>query len=292
MNILQIDDLHKSFKENHVISGLDLSVEENSIYGFIGSNGSGKTTTMKMVLGLLKQDAGEIHVNGEKVIFGNTATNRHIGFLPDVPEFYTYMNADEYLKLCAEITDMEKSGQKERINHLLDLVGLNGVKARIKTYSRGMKQRLGIAQALINKPKLLICDEPTSALDPKGRREILNILQQIKGETTVIFSTHILTDVERICDKVGILYEGNIRKEIDLKKEAFGEKGIVVGLRPAEYERLSSEITLERLDENQYRITGHPIEAVYELLNTHRIYPDHLVRERKTLEDVYLEVTS
>lgn len=292
MNILQIDDLHKSFGENDVISGLDLSVEENTIYGFIGSNGSGKTTTMKMVLGLLKQDAGEIHVNEEKVIFGNTATNRHIGFLPDVPEFYTYMNAEEYLKLCAEITGIEKPGQKERIDHLLDLVGLKGVKTRIKTYSRGMKQRLGIAQALINKPKLLICDEPTSALDPKGRREILNILQQIKGETTVIFSTHILTDVERICDKVGILYEGKIRKEIDLKREAFGENGIVVRLRAEEYETLSGELTLERLDENQYRITGLSIESVYRLLNTHEIYPDHLVRERKTLEDVYLEVTS
>jgi ABC-2 type transport system ATP-binding protein len=292
MNILQIDDLHKSFRENDVISGLGLSVEENTIYGFIGSNGSGKTTTMKMVLGLLKQDAGEIHVNGEKVIFGNTATNRHIGFLPDVPEFYTYMNAEEYLKLCAEITGIEKPGQKERIDHLLDLVGLKGVKTRIKTYSRGMKQRLGIAQALINKPKLLICDEPTSALDPKGRREILNILQQIKGETTVIFSTHILTDVERICDKVGILYEGKIRKEIDLKREAFGENGIVVRLRAEEYETLSGELTLERLDENQYRITGLSIESVYRLLNTHEIYPDHLVRERKTLEDVYLEVTS
>ncbi|CAM4328388.1 ABC transporter ATP-binding protein [Lacicoccus alkaliphilus] len=292
MNILQIDDLHKSFRENDVISGLDLSVEENTIYGFIGSNGSGKTTTMKMVLGLLKQDAGQIHVNGEKVTFGHTATNRYIGFLPDVPEFYAYMNAEEYLKLCAEITDIRKSGQKERIDHLLALVGLQGVETRIKTYSRGMKQRLGIAQALINQPKLLICDEPTSALDPKGRREILNILQQIKGETTVIFSTHILTDVERICDKAGILYEGKIRKEIDLKKEALGEKGIVVELMPEEYEVLSGELPLERLDENKYRVTGLPIETVYRLLNTHKIYPDHLVRERKTLEDVYLEVTS
>lgn len=292
MNILQIDDLYKSFKENTVIDGLDLSVEANTIYGFIGNNGSGKTTTMKMVLGLLRQDAGEIRVNGEKVSFGDTNTNRHIGFLPDVPEFYTYMNAQEYLKLCAEITNIKKSEQKERISHLLQLVGLSGIDARIKTYSRGMKQRLGIAQALINKPTLLICDEPTSALDPKGRKEILNILQQIKGETTVIFSTHILSDVERICDKAGILYEGKLTREIDLKKEDFGDKGIIVKLGPEEYGKLSGVLAMENTGDDMYRVTGQPIEAVYRVLNTHHIYPDHLIRERKTLEDVYLEVTS
>lgn len=292
MEILKIDDLHKAFRENTVIDGLDLTVEENTIYGFIGNNGSGKTTTMKMVLGLLKQDSGEIYVNGEKVAFGNTATNRHIGFLPDVPEFYAYMNAEEYLGLCAEITGLEKSGKKARIVHLLELVGLQEVETRIKTYSRGMKQRLGIAQALINRPKLLICDEPTSALDPKGRKEILSILKQIKDETTVIFSTHILSDVERICDKAGILYEGKLVREIDLKGESFGDKGIIVKLGPEEYDRLSGGLALEGMGEGMYRITGRTIEEVYRLLHDHDVYPDHLVRERKTLEDLYLEVTS
>ena len=292
MSILKIDDLHKSFRDNKVIGGLDLVVEENTIYGFIGNNGSGKTTTMKMVLGLLKQDSGEIYVNGERVAFGNTATNRHIGFLPDVPEFYAYMNAEEYLKLCAEITGLAKSGRKARIDHLLELVGLQGVDKRIKAYSRGMKQRLGIAQALINRPKLLICDEPTSALDPKGRKEILSILQQIKGETTVVFSTHILSDVERICDRAGILYGGKLVREIDLRDESFGDKGIVVKLAPEEHARLAGDLALERLGDNMYRITGRTIEGVYRLLNNHHVYPDHLVRERKTLEDVYLEVTS
>ncbi|MCD2137758.1 ABC transporter ATP-binding protein [Salinicoccus halitifaciens] len=292
MSILKIDDLHKSFRDNKVIGGLDLVVEENTIYGFIGNNGSGKTTTMKMVLGLLKQDSGEIHVNGEKVVFGNTSTNRHIGFLPDVPEFYAYMNAGEYLELCAEITGIKKADRKARIDHLLELVGLQGVEKRIKAYSRGMKQRLGIAQALINRPKLLICDEPTSALDPKGRKEILNILHQVKGETTVVFSTHILSDVERICDKAGILYEGKLVQEIDLKDGNFGDKGIVVKLTPEERNRLAGDLILERMADNMYRITGCTLEEVYQLLNSHHVYPDQLVRERKTLEDVYLEVTS
>lgn len=292
MTILRIGNLHKSFKDNTVLDGLDLSVEKNEIYGFIGNNGSGKTTTMKMVLGLLKPDLGEIHVEGERVVFGDTPTNRHIGYLPDVPEFYTYMTAREYLNLCAEITNIRKSERKSRITELLELVGLSEVGSKIKTYSRGMKQRLGIAQALINRPRLLICDEPTSALDPKGRREILNILKQITGETTVIFSTHILTDVESICDKAGILYDGKIIKEFDLKKHNFGDKGIFIELHHEEYKQLADKLNISHIEQNTYRVTEHPLEEIYEILHEHKIYPEHILREKKSLEDVYLEVTS
>lgn len=292
MSILRIEDLYKSFNGNAVIKGLNISVEENSIYGFIGNNGSGKTTTMKMVLGLLKQDSGDIFVNDEKVAFGDTPTNRHIGYLPDVPEFYTYMNAEEYLKLCAEITGIEKSERKERTGNLLKLVGLNGVDTRIRTYSRGMKQRLGIAQALINRPKLLICDEPTSALDPKGRKEILNILKKIAGETTVIFSTHILSDVERICDKAGVLYDGEIIREFDLKHDSFGHRGISIELHQEEYEQIAHKLEISHTGQNMYLVTGHSMKEIYEVLYEHEIYPEHLKKEKKSLEDAYLEVTT
>lgn len=208
MAVLEVRGLHKSFGTKTVLDGLDFSVDEGSIFGFIGRNGAGKTTTMKIVLGLLKADSGEVTVCGEKVTYGGTATNRFIGYLPDVPEFYGYMTAKEYLKLCGEVTGMKSGEIKSRTDELLELVGLSGEKHRIKGYSRGMKQRLGIAQALINKPRLLICDEPTSALDPVGRRDILDIIQAAKGETSVIFSTHILSDVERICDDMAILEKG------------------------------------------------------------------------------------
>lgn len=292
MGILRIEELYKSFNDNSVIKGLNISVEENSIYGFIGNNGSGKTTTMKMVLGLLKQDSGNIFVNDEQVVFGDTPTNRHIGYLPDVPEFYTYMDAEEYLKLCAEITGIGKSERKDRIRNLLKLVGLDGVDTRIKTYSRGMKQRLGIAQALINRPKLLICDEPTSALDPKGRKEILNILKKIARETTVIFSTHILSDVERICDKAGILYDGEIIREFDLKHDSFGDRGISIELHQEEYEQLAHKLEISHTGQNMYRVTGHSMKEIYEVLYEHAIYPEHLKKEKKSLEDAYLEVTT
>ena len=211
MDILRIEQLHKSFGKNEVIKGLSLQVPEGEIFGFIGQNGAGKTTTMKMVLGLLPADAGNIYVCGEQVRFGETKTNEVIGYLPDVPEFYPYMTAMEYLKLCGQVTGLTPEKTKARSIELLGLVGLPISKKKIGGYSRGMKQRLGIAQALLNQPKLLICDEPTSALDPVGRKEILDILLAVKQQTTVLFSTHILSDVERICDRVAVLHDGVIQ---------------------------------------------------------------------------------
>lgn len=210
MNILEIKDLHMSFGSNEVLRGLDMVVAENSVFGFVGKNGAGKTTTMKIILGLLKPDQGTVMVCGEQVTYGSSRTNRHIGFLPDVPEFYSYMRPLEYLHLCGEIAGLSRERIKERSVELLELVGLGDVNRRISWFSRGMKQRLGIAQALITEPRLLICDEPTSALDPIGRRQILDILAALKGRTTVVFSTHILSDVERICDQVAILDGGKL----------------------------------------------------------------------------------
>ncbi|WP_271400946.1 ABC transporter ATP-binding protein [Salinicoccus roseus] len=292
MGILKIEGLKKAFNQKTVIEALSLEVAQNEIYGFIGSNGAGKTTTMKMVLGLLKPDEGRILVCGEEVRFGDTPTNRHVGYLPDVPEFYTYMNAEEYLKLCADITSMQKAEQRERIDELLTLVGLRGEKSRIRNYSRGMKQRLGIAQALIHRPKLLICDEPTSALDPKGRMEILKILKEITKETTVIFSTHILGDVERICDRVGILYDGKIVKEIDMSRGSLGEKGIVVELDQEAYGKVAPLLEMHHAGGSEYIIENHSLREIYNVLHKHEVYPERIVKERKSLEDVYLEVTT
>ena len=208
MDMLRITGLCKRFGDKEVLKGLNLTVPEGSIFGFIGVNGAGKTTAMKTVLGLLKADSGEILVNGERVVYGQTATNRHIGYLPDVPEFYGFMTAPEYLDFCGEISGMSKTETASRRDELLTLVGLRDEKHRVGGYSRGMKQRLGIAQALLNRPKLLICDEPTSALDPVGRKEILDILLLVREQTTVLFSTHILSDVERVCTDVALLNNG------------------------------------------------------------------------------------
>ena len=210
MNILEVSHISKAFGSRQIIRDLSFSVPEHTIYGFIGQNGAGKTTTMKMILGLYTIDSGTITVNGIPVKYGNNVTNKMIGYLPDVPEFYSYMTPMEYLTLCGEITGMEKKLIKARSEELLALVGLEKANKRIKGFSRGMKQRLGVAQALLNEPKLLICDEPTSALDPLGRRDLLEILKNVKDRTTIIFSTHILSDVERISDEIGLIKDGTL----------------------------------------------------------------------------------
>lgn len=210
MNSLEVKGISKSFGEKKVLQDLSFSVKKHSIYGFVGKNGAGKTTTMKMILGLLQADAGKILVEGEPVTYGANKTNRFIGYLPDVPEFYSYMTPEEYLDFCGDIAGIPLAEKKQKIEKMLQLVGLEQEKRKIQGFSRGMKQRLGIAQALITEPKLLICDEPTSALDPAGRKEILDILQAAGKETTILFSTHILTDVERICDEIGILHDGSL----------------------------------------------------------------------------------
>ena len=297
MDMLHIIGLTKRFGEKEVLKGLDLSVPEQSIFGFIGKNGAGKTTTMKTVLGLLKADSGEIRVAGEKVVYGQTATNRYIGYLPDVPEFYSFMTASEYLAFCGDITGLDKKESRKRSSELLELVGLAGEKHRIKGFSRGMKQRLGIAQALLNQPKLLICDEPTSALDPVGRKEILDILLAVKEQTTVLFSTHILSDVERICTDIAFLNNGVVsmqgtlaeiktkyrREEYCLETEWDGDKLRMLQAFPAMQSMERNQICFNEKDYNVFEILQFVTENRLALLKLERIEP--------TLESLFMEVT-
>ena len=297
MYMLRITGLHKRFGDKEVLRGLNLSVPEHSIYGFIGKNGSGKTTTMKTVLGLLKADSGEIFVNGEKVIYGQTNTNRYIGYLPDVPEFYSFMTAKEYLRFCGEITGMSRAYIEERTRELLTLVGLVDETHRIKGFSRGMKQRLGIAQALLSRPKLLVCDEPTSALDPVGRKEILDILLAIKDQATVLFSTHILSDVERICTDVAFLKDG----VVDIRGKL---SDIKTGYRSNEYmietENDSDTVILlnafpeaKEIDRNKMTFSENKYSAseVLGFVANHRISLLKVERLEPSLEVLFMEVT-
>lgn len=302
MEALKIGNLHKSFGKNKIINGLSISIPENTIFGFLGKNGAGKTTTMKMILGFLKKDEGSIKVFGEEVSFGQSKTNRFIGYLPDVPEFYGYMTAKEYLNLCGAITGLSKNEIKNKSVELLKLVGLRDVNKRISGYSRGMKQRLGIAQALLNSPKLLICDEPTSALDPLGRKEILDIILKIKDSTTVIFSTHILSDVEAICDHVVVLDKGKnvLEGSIDELKNIKRKNTIKIRFKSDKelkafksLDKFSNMLTNEKGDtlyltdeDNQLK----DIDILYELYKLN-IFPIEIKIEEPTLENIFMEVT-
>lgn len=297
MDMLRITGLHKRFGDKEVLRGLDLSVPEHSIYGFIGKNGSGKTTTMKTVLGLLSADSGEIVVNGEKVVYGQTDTNRYIGYLPDVPEFYPFMTAKEYLRFCGEITGMSRAETEERTKELLTLVGLADETHRIKGFSRGMKQRLGIAQALLSRPKLLVCDEPTSALDPIGRKEILDILLAIKDQTTVLFSTHILSDVERICTDVAFLKDGVVDiggKLSDIKTRYRSNEYVIETENDSDIVILLNTFPeVKKIDENKviFSEDKRSVSEVLRFVADHRISLLKMERLEPSLEDLFMEVT-
>ena len=296
MDMLRITGLHKSFGDKEVLRGLDLSVPENSIFGFLGKNGAGKTTAMKTVLGLLKADSGEITVNGEAVVYGQTATNRFIGYLPDVPEFYSFMNAGEYLRYCGEVCGMPRAEIALRSAELLDLVGLADEKHRIRGFSRGMKQRLGIAQALLSRPKLLICDEPTSALDPIGRKEILDILLAVRDQTTVLFSTHILSDVERICTDVAFLSDGVIamRGAVSELKEIKRSERLRIEAESAESANEILKLVSDSEKTAEYEITVKGDESklleVMSVLAKNKLPIKKIERIEPTLEDIFMEV--
>lgn len=299
MDILTLDNVSKKFGNKQVVKNLTFSVPEHKVFGFIGKNGAGKTTTMKMILGLIKMDEGEIRVNGSRVSFGQNDTNKYIGYLPDVPEFYGFMTPVEYLSLCGNITDMSDKDIKSKSEELLELVGLKDEKKRIKGFSRGMKQRLGIAQALLNSPKLLICDEPTSALDPLGRKEVLEVLSKVKEHTTVVFSTHILSDVERICDEVAFLHEGSIvmkgtlseiksmRKASSIEIECFKKEDVGRVLEIIHGGKITGNTSILYEADNENRM-GEIMKALAE----NNVIIQRIEMSEPTLEDLFVEVVS
>lgn len=296
MNVLEVRNIKKSFGSKNVLDGVSFSVPENCVFGFIGRNGAGKTTTMRAVLGLLQIDGGEIEVCGEKVRYGRTPESGCIGFLPDVPEFYGYMNASEYLTLCGEVTGIGGSELKKRCSELLSLVGLENEKHRISGYSRGMKQRLGIAQALINRPKLLLCDEPTSALDPVGRKEILELISAAKEQTSVVFSTHILSDVERVCSRVAFLeggktaFTGTIEEIHALRRDTALELTLV---RTEDIERVMAEFPAAELTDGRilFREASEKDSAdVMAFLAAQMIPVLRFERHEADIEDLFMEV--
>jgi len=203
--------LTKTYGSVQALVDLDLSVPYGSIFGFLGRNGAGKTTTMRMLTGLALPTAGRAWVAGLETTSLERSARARFGYLPQDPAFYTWMTGREYLEYVAQIQGVGSAQRKEQIARLLELSGLeDAAKRRIGGYSGGMLQRLGIAQALVGEPPVLLLDEPTSALDPAGRSEVLAMIAGLRGQVTVFLSSHILTDIERVCDTVAILHKGRL----------------------------------------------------------------------------------
>ncbi|KAF0111298.1 MAG: Uncharacterized protein FD147_1049 [Chloroflexi bacterium] len=211
MNAIKIEGLVKTYGSVRALDGLNLEVRSGSVFGFLGPNGAGKTTTLRILAGLALPNAGNASVSGIALSNTTPAPYARTGYLPEEPAFYPWMTPREYLDYVGRIFKIGSKERSARVDELLDVVGLKEVSKRhIGGFSRGMRQRLGIAQALVNHPEVLLLDEPVSALDPAGRKEVLELIEELGKECTVLMSSHILADVERVCDTVGIINKGKL----------------------------------------------------------------------------------
>jgi ABC-2 type transport system ATP-binding protein len=279
------------------LEGLDLEVSSGEVFGFLGPNGAGKTTTMKILMGLIYPTSGRARLFGKPL--GDVDVKHRIGFLPESPYFYDYLTADEFLFFYGQLFGMPGAELKRRIDELLTLVGLEKSRSlRLRRFSKGMLQRVGLAQALINDPQLVILDEPMSGLDPIGRKAVRDLILHLKEQgKTVFFSTHILSDVETVCNRVGILINGRLR-EIGSVEELLGRYGvktveiIAEGLTGPPAERLRNMAAktvvtgpkIWLLYDSEARID----EAVALIVNSGgRLIS--LVRQKSSLEDLFVK---
>jgi len=300
---LRIEGLTKEFRlglgRQRVVAldRLDLEVEPGEIFGFLGHNGAGKTTTIKLLLGLLAPTAGRAWILDRPI--QDVAVKQHVGFLPESPYFYEYLTAAEFLTFYGQLFGLSRQALAKKIDDLLTMVSLADARhLPLRKFSKGMLQRIGLAQALVNDPQVVILDEPMSGLDPIGRRDVRDIILRLKDEgKTIFFSTHILPDVEMICDRVGILVKGQLR--------AVGAVHELVGAATV----TSVEILVERLAEagareveqlggtvvrrgNQVLIKlddEHKTDQVVDLIRRHAGRLVSLVPHKRSLEDLFLK---
>lgn len=212
--MISLKKVSKEFGEKISVKNLSLDIKKGEVFGFLGPNGAGKTTTMKMILGLLKPTSGEITLFGKKA--GSLEARKRIGFLPENSHFYAHLTGREFLEFVGEIFHLSKAEREHRAKKLLKAVHLSSESwdRPVRTYSKGMQQRLGMAQALVNNPEVLFLDEPMSGLDPLGRREMKDLILSLKAEgKTIFFNSHILSDAEEMCDHIAILNLGRILRE-------------------------------------------------------------------------------
>ncbi|OGD18476.1 MAG: multidrug ABC transporter ATP-binding protein [Candidatus Aminicenantes bacterium RBG_16_63_16] len=298
--VLNIEDLHKTFisgfipKKRRILKGISFSVTAGEIFGFLGPNGAGKTTTLKCALGLIFPDRGKIEIFGRHHL--DARAKRRVGYLPEHPYFYEYLTATEFLDFYGQLFLMDRVERKEKTAALLRQVGLErAVDLPLRKFSRGMLQRVGLAQALINDPALVLLDEPLGGLDPLGRKELRDIIARLKQDgKTVFLCSHILQDIEMICDRVAIVAGGRVVSQgalLDLISEKV----------------LYTEVTLSGLAEEDLIDLGEPVsirsdrilikvfqdanvDALLELVRERRGRVHSLVPRTETLEDIFVEM--
>lgn len=295
---LKIESLHKSFKtgfipkKKTILKGISLSVNAGEIFGYLGPNGAGKTTTIKCILGLIFPDKGFIEVLGYP--FLSLKAKEKLGFLPENPYFYDYLSAYEFIDFYARLFGIKRTERPAKVRSLLRLVGLEkAAHIPLRKFSRGMLQRIGFSQALINDPDIVLLDEPLSGLDPIGRKEIRDIIVRLKEEgKTVFLSSHILQDIEMICDRVAILVEGEIINqgkitELISEKILFTEI-VVSGVKPDDLTSLGGNVSTQG-DRTLLKIHDEDrVERIFKLIQSSGGKIHSLIPRTQTLEDIFV----
>jgi ABC-2 type transport system ATP-binding protein len=293
---IQTNALRKEFGDNVAVRGLTLQVPAGEVFGFLGPNGAGKTTSIKMLLGLVAPTSGGGELLGEPI--GSRAARARVGFLPEHFRFHDWLTAEEFLTLHGQLYHMQTLRLRERLSELLELVGLTPFRRKqLRTFSKGMLQRIGLAQALLNDPALVFLDEPTSGLDPVGRRLVRDIIRDLRARgTTVFLNSHLLSEVEITCDRVAFIKHGEVIRLADLKTLLEGETRVTVradGLTPTILAGLESLGRDVRADGPQVTLTidgeaALPSLARYLVQQGAQLYA--LTPQRLALEDLFIQI--
>jgi ABC-2 type transport system ATP-binding protein len=298
MFVLRVQDLCKTFRTGFIpkrvkaIENVTFEIEAGEIFGLLGPNGAGKTTTMKCILGLVRPDSGSIELFGET---GNEVQARaNLGFLSESPYIYEMLTARDFLTFCAELYGMPRKAAVQRSDEMLAFFHLQDAADRqLRKYSKGMLQRIGLAQAMLNQARFLILDEPMSGLDPVSRKEVRDLLLALRAEgRTILFSSHILSDAELLCDRVGILVNGrllSVGKVQSLVEKIHGYEVTLSNAADCKLDGIPHQVVTKA--DNQLLLVIPTIEAVNEVLNLSRIQNfrvEAIVPQRETLEEVYL----
>jgi ABC-2 type transport system ATP-binding protein len=295
VSVIATDLLYKRYGLIEALRGVTLKVERGEIFGLLGQNGAGKTTLIKLLLGITKPTGGAASLLGEPA--GTTAIRRLVGYLPEDHNFPEYHTGASLLDFYGGLLKVPSAERKKRIPEILELVGLKGrMHSKIRTYSKGMKQRLGIAQALMHEPEVIFLDEPTDGVDPVGRRHIRDLMQSLKEEgKTVFINSHLLGEVELICDRVAILQKGELIRQGTVAQLTQQRNHFVIGLKEGQ------AFPREEVSKSGYTVTpsgemwevslndGQSIDTVVELLRSRGLNLRHLVEKRQTLEDLFVE---
>ncbi|MBF0986795.1 MAG: ABC transporter ATP-binding protein [Clostridiales bacterium] len=289
MKVLEVKNIDKFFGKKQILKDISFDIEEGEILGFVGPNGSGKTTTIKIILGLQQASRGEVFINGNNIKDNYENAIRKVGAIVESPDMYMYLSGLENLKLVANYYNISHN----EIERVVEFVGLKDrIKDKVSKYSLGMRQRLGIAQAILNKPNLLIVDEPTNGLDPSGIIEFRNMLKELakKEKMSIFISSHNLAEIENICDKVLLLKEGKIVSSDVLKEVENNDK---YKLELSSTLKLKKEEKVEIIDDNYIYYLGNKedIAKFIETLVNKKIKIYSVVKCKESLEDIFIKKT-